>query len=190
MPTQLELDPPRRTAPFEVEPGFYRPANLWLYGNARLLDASLAHIPHTLGLKESLCEELDEIERDAEQLVLSGKILVTGIHSPPHQRAAVVPLRWGSPRVVILACGFHYHLGTGLRDELFPVARLWRYQFDPYVDLVISRHAPGDSPRRFSSHSTLDRLVREVAGRNLPGSLFDQASFRPNGKKWEECGCP
>ncbi|MBA4293215.1 hypothetical protein C0431_09610 [bacterium] len=166
--------PPRRSAPFDLEPGFYEPAGLWLYGNVRLLRSKVSHIEECLGNAHPTPPELDSIERLSEQLVLSGAILVTGIHNPAHQRAAVVPLRWGAPRILVLSGGFEYHLGKELKDEPFRAARLWRYQFDAATDLVISRRAPSKPPTFALQNPTVDRLIRAVSQRTIPALLFQQ----------------
>jgi hypothetical protein len=161
--------PPRRTAPYDVEPGYFEPGGLWLYGNFRLLDGKLASIPAACGPCHHRPTELDGIERQAEELVLSSYVLVCGIHSPAHQRVAVVPLRWGAPRIVAVSGGFHYHLGKDLKDELFRAARLWRYQFDTKTDLVISRRAPDKLPTYACHNPTVDRLIRMIATKEWPG---------------------
>src|SRR5438046_6862207 len=76
--------PPRRTAPYELEPGYFEPGGLWLYGNSRLLDGQLAGVEAACGPNHHLPRELDAIEREAEELVLSSKILVCAIHSAAH----------------------------------------------------------------------------------------------------------
>jgi len=67
---------------------------------------------------------------------------VTGHDTPEYQRSAIVPLRWGSPRILCLDRGLFKVLGEDLKDEAFRAARLWRYQFDPQTDLVISPFRP------------------------------------------------
>lgn len=168
---------PPRSAPFDQEPGFYEPAGLWLYGNARLLNAKLALIEQALGPNDHAPDELDEIERCAEQLVLSGNVLVTGIHSPAHMRAAVVPLRWGSPRVLIVSGGFKFHLGADLNQEPFRAARLWRYRWDPSTDLAVSRRAPDKLPTFAHHNPTVDRLISRIVNHELNGCLFGNPEF-------------
>ncbi len=128
--------PPRRSAPFEQEPGYYEPAGLWFYGNVRLLQSSLFYVPASLGPPTHLPRILDEIERDAEHHVLNSRTLVCGIHQAAHMRAAIVPLRWRSPRIVVLSRGFHFHLGKELTNEPFLSATLWRDRWDPKTDLA------------------------------------------------------
>ncbi|HQU18106.1 MAG TPA: hypothetical protein PLA92_03545 [Fimbriimonadaceae bacterium] len=171
------LAPPKRRAPFQLEPGFYEPAGLWLYGNARLLSGHLVTVPSASGPPFHSPKELDEIERQAEKHVLAGQILVSGIHSPAHQRAAVVPLRWGSPRILVVSGGFYHHLGKELKDEPFRVARLWRYQFDPQTDLVVSRRAPDRAPTFARHNPTVDRLIDRIVGGDVCGCLFGNPEF-------------
>lgn len=154
--------PPRRTARFEDEPGFCESAKLWLYGNSRLTQADLAYVPEAQGA-EHLPHVLEEIERTAEQLVLAGKVLVCGVHSAAHQRVALVPLRWGAPRILVFSGGFLKHLGKDLRDEPFRAARLWRYQWDAKTDLAVSRRSPEKLPTFASNNPTVDRLITQLA---------------------------
>jgi hypothetical protein len=161
--------PPRRSAPFDVEPGYFEPGGLWLYGNSRLLDGKLACVANACGPNHHLPRELDAVEREAEKLVLDGRALVCGIHNAAHQRAAVVPLRWGSPRIVVVSGGFYYHLGQDLKQEPFRAARLWRYEFDPRTDLAVSRRAPDKKPTYASHNPTVDRLIRLIAEHAWPG---------------------
>lgn len=73
---------------------------------------------------------------------MQSEILVTSATRPEYQRSAVVPLRWGSPRVLCLDRGVEATLGEDLTEEPFRAARLWRYQFDPKCDLVVSPYRP------------------------------------------------
>src|SRR5579871_3250956 len=91
---------PRRIAPYDVEPGFYAAGGLWLYGNVRLLAAERAYVSHSLGPSTHFARDLNRIEEEAERIVLGGLILVCGCHNLAHQRACVVPLRWGAPRIL------------------------------------------------------------------------------------------
>ncbi|MHB8636079.1 MAG: hypothetical protein ACYC96_06370 [Fimbriimonadaceae bacterium] len=154
--------PPGRTMPFDIEPGFHALAGLWLYGNVRLLEAELASFEGAGGPPSQSGAELNELERQAEDLVLRGKILVTGIHNPAHMRVAVVPLRWGAPRIVVFSGGFHHHLGPDLDQEPFRTARLWRYRWDPQTDLAVSRRAPDKLPTYAQHNPTVDRLIARI----------------------------
>lgn len=160
---------PKRTAPFDQEPGYHVPASLWLYGNVKLLEGPLAFLPQSLGSPDQSAKELDELERIAEALVLNSKIIVCGVHNVAHQRIAVVPLRWGSPRVVVLSGGFHFHLGTQLNNEPFRAARLWRYQWDPRTDLAITRRDPEKLPTFSTTNRTVDKMVERIATGDWPG---------------------
>lgn len=148
------------TAPPSAEPVplYLEELQLWVYGNTRLLDADLVYVEKALG-KGHLPRDFNEIEERAEVFVLGSKILVCGVHSPAHQRAAVVPLRWGSPRIVVFSGGFHYHLGPNLTDEAFRAARLWRYEWDPKIDLAVSRRSPDKLPTYATHNPTVDRLI-------------------------------
>jgi DNA processing protein len=174
---KTHLTPPKRTAPFRVEPGYYEPAKLWLYGNASLLKSNLACVDRCFGKPIHAPDELERISTDAMNLVLDSKVLVAGIHNIAHQRAAVVPLRWGAPRILALSGGFYCHLGMDLINEPFRAARLWRHRFDPETDLVISLRAPDRLPT-FSRHNpTVDRLIQKVVEHDLPGCLFGNPEF-------------
>ena len=162
----------RRSAPYDQEPGFCTEAGLWLYGNVRLLGSSLVHVHAAFGHPHHSPSTRELIERKVEELVLQGNVLVSGIHNPAHQRAAIVPLRWGAPRILVFSGGFHHHLGADLKEEPFRAARLWRYQFDAKTDLVISRRAPDRLPTFARFNPTVDRLIERVATRRIPGVLF------------------
>ncbi len=163
---------PKRCAPFDEEPGFYEPAGLWFYGNVRLLDAHLACISKALWRSDHLPSELNEIEVEAERLILDSRVMVCGVHSPAHQRVAVVPLRWGSPRIMVFSGGFLHHLGEKLDQEPFRAARLWRYACDPATDLAISRRAPDKAPTFASCNPAVDRLIEKLVTREFAGVLF------------------
>lgn len=176
---------PGRSAPFEMEPGFYVPAGLWLYGNVRLLAGELATVPEAFGPEVHAPVDLDRIERDAERIVLAGKVLVCGMHSAAHQRAALVPLRWGAPRIMVMSGGFFHHLGRDLKEEPFRTARLWRYAWDARTDLAVSRRAPDKMPTFAKHNPTVDRLIARLASGDMPGELF---AHRRKGKGSTVCG--
>jgi predicted Rossmann fold nucleotide-binding protein DprA/Smf involved in DNA uptake len=115
------------------------PPALFLYGNARLLRNRTFCV---LSSRRTSLAGLDQIEALAESGVLAGETLVAGHDRPEYQRAAVVPLRWGSPRIVCLDRGLFQALGEDLSREPFRAARLWRYKFDPETDLAISPCQP------------------------------------------------
>lgn len=186
MATHPKSNPPRRSTPFDQHPGFYEPAGLWLHGNAHLLDGDLACVSETFGSPPQDTEACELIERIAERFVREGRILVTGVHGLAHQRAAIVPLRWGAPRIVVLSGGFFYHLGDDLKREPFRAARLWRYEFDPRTDLAVSRRAPDRLPTFALHNRTVDRLVLQIATRQVPGTLFGNPRFIRGIRGWVE----
>lgn len=175
---------PERNALFESEPGFYPAAGLWFYGNIRLLHGRLGYIPEASGPCDKLPIELDRIGLDTERLVLDGQILVCGVHNLAHRRAAIVPLRWGSPRILVFSGGFYHHLGPNLREEPFRAARLWRYEWDAKVDLAVSTRAPDKMPTFARHNPAVDRIIQELAQGNKKGldSAFD--SLTPAIDRW------
>ncbi len=156
----------------KTQPTHVPSCGLWMYGNLDLLRCPLAHA-HSV-FDESLLydERIFVIEREAEELVLSGKVLVCGIHNQWHQKAAVVPLRWGAPRIVVMSGGFEFHLGKELDHEPFRTARLWRYEWDRHSDLAISRRAPSKLPTYSLRNPTVDRLIRSISSESLRGLPF------------------
>lgn len=161
-----------RNAPFEREPGFYADAKLWLYGNVRLLRGNLDYVSLCLGPEAHSPGDLERIELQAEYMVLRGKTLVCGIHHEAHRRAAVVPLRWGAPRILVVSGGFRYHLGKDLQEEPFRAARLWRYQWDARTDLIISRRPPEKLPTYATHNPAVDRLIHSIAIQEVDALLF------------------
>ena len=166
------VNPPPRTMPYDLEPGYYQSGGVWLFGNARLLQLDLGYVRGAFGPNRHTSAQLNEVEAEAERIVLGGRILVCGIHCEAHKRAAVVPLRWGAPRIVVLSGGFRHHLGPELKEELFRTTRLWRYQFDPQTDLVISRRAPDKLPTYATHNPTVDRLIELIVQGQWPGLRF------------------
>lgn len=128
---------PRSLEEFCVKP----PGYLFFYGNPRVLSNPTFCVIASRGATR---EELDQVGRVVESKTLEGKTLVTGSNTPAYRMAAVVPLRWGAPRVVVVDRGLFEALGENLERELFPAARLWRYRFDPATDLVISFNRPDE----------------------------------------------
>ena len=131
------------------------PGVLFLYGNTKLLESKTFCV---LSSRNSFPADLDLVEKLAEESVLDGGILVAGHDTPEYQRSAVVPLRWGSPRILCLDRGLFKVLGEDLRDEAFRAARLWRYQFDPQTDLVVSPFRP-ESDFAGINNKIRDKLV-------------------------------
>lgn len=170
--------PPPRSAPFDQEPGFYEDGGVWLYGNVRALKANLAFVASACGQGERTPSQLDAISAEAMRFVMSSHVLVCGIQNRTHQRAAVVPLRWGAPRILVLSGGFKYHLGENLDQEPFREARLWRRSWDPLTDLAISRRAPDKLPTFTKNNPTIDRMIRAIVNREWPGLLFEAPSLK------------
>lgn len=126
---------PARIEEFDADP----PGVLFTYGNQSLLNSKTFSV---LSSRNSMPASLELIEKLTEDGVLAGEVLVTGHDTPEYQRAAIVPLRWGAPRILCLDRGFYEALGENLSEEPFRAARLWRYQFDPNTDLVVSPFRP------------------------------------------------
>lgn len=137
------------------------PSILYTYGNERNLDGNTFAV---MSSRKSSEQGLLSIEGLTEEGVLAGEILVTGHDTPEYQRSAIVPLRWGAPRILVLDRGLFAALGEDLKEEPFRTARLWRYQFDAKTDLVISALAP-DKPYRAESNKERDKLIACLARR-------------------------
>lgn len=139
----------------------FQPKRLLAYGNLDLLDRPLFICAEGLvPPKEQRFETWkvgDRIEQQAEAGVLEGKVLLTGIVTPLEQRGAVVPLRWGAPRILVIPCAMELALGPDLDQEPFRSARLWRYKFDPSTDLVLTQYAPGSGRMVYNQRVT--RLI-------------------------------
>ncbi|MBI1755833.1 MAG: hypothetical protein HYR64_01840 [Fimbriimonas ginsengisoli] len=155
--TSVDAGYPALVEVFDPDP----PGVLFLYGNMGLLDGRTFAV---LSSRKSLPADHELIERLVEEGVLAGEVLVCGHDTPEYQRAAVVPLRWGSPRILCLDRGLFRVLGENLRDEAFRAARLWRYEFDPSVDLVVSPFRP-ESDFIGVNNKQRDRLVASLARR-------------------------
>lgn len=155
--TAAEASYPQALDAFDPDP----PGVLYLYGNRRLLDAPSFAV---LASRDAPPAALDATERLAEEGVLKGEALIGGHDTPAYQRAAVVPLRWGAPRVLVLDRGFYAALGEDLRQEPFRMARLWRFQFDPQTDLIVSA-VPPRAPYHRNANRLRDRLVGGLARR-------------------------
>jgi DNA processing protein len=151
------------------------PGVLFLYGNNRLLESRTFSI---LSSRNTLPADLEAIEKFTEEGVLRGDVLVTGHDRPEYQRSAVVPLRWGSPRILCLDRGMYRVLGDDLKDEAFRAARLWRYEFDPKTDLVVSPFRP-NADFIGVNNQVRDRIVGCLSSR----LLFVQASPGGNMEK-------
>ena len=95
-----------------------------------------------------------------------GEVVVSGHDTPEYQRSALVPLRWGAPRILCLDRGLFPALGENLTEEPFRAARLWRYQFDPKTDLVVTPFRPESNyPKKSANNKTRDRLIASLSMR-------------------------
>ncbi|MBC8064712.1 MAG: hypothetical protein H7Y17_07770 [Chlorobia bacterium] len=153
--TAADAHYPTRIEQMDPDP----PGVLFLYGNTKLLEAKTFCV---LSSRNSFPADLNQIEKLTEEAVLDGGILVAGHDTPEYQRSAVVPLRWGSPRILCLDRGLIKVLGEDLKDEAFRAARLWRYQFDPHTDLVVSPFRP-EADFVGINNKIRDRLVGSLA---------------------------
>ena len=155
--TAADAGYPALVEEFDPDP----PGVLFLYGNTRLLQAPTFAV---LASRGTLPAGLDLIDRLTEEGVLGGETLVTGHDRPEYQRSAIVPLRWGAPRVLVLDRGLFGVLGPDLKDEAFRAARLWRYEFDPGTDLAVSPFRP-EADFIGVNNQVRDRLVAALARR-------------------------
>jgi len=150
------------------------PGILFLYGNQRLLESQTFCV---LSSRDSSPAALDQIERLAEDGVLKGDVLVTGHDRIEYQRSAIVPLRWGAPRILCFDRGLFKVLGEDLKDEAFRAARLWRYEFDPQTDLAISPFRP-EADFVGVNNQIRDRIVASLSKRLDFVHLSDSGNMR------------
>ena len=155
--TAADAGYPELMEAFDPDP----PGVLFLFGNHRLLNAKTFCVMASRG---STPADLDRIERATECGVLDGEIIVSGHDRPEYQRSAVVPLRWGAPRILCFDRGLFKVLGEDLKDEAFRAARLWRYEFDHSTDLAISPFRP-DADFIGVNNKVRDRLVAGLSRR-------------------------
>ncbi|MDX2065308.1 MAG: hypothetical protein SFX74_06150 [Fimbriimonadaceae bacterium] len=148
---------PARIEQFDPEP----PGILFLYGNQRLLQGRTFCV---LASRMSTPAQLEQIETSAERGVLAGDVLVSSHDRIEYQRSAIVPLRWGAPRILALDRGLFQVLGDDLKNEAFRAARLWRYEFDPTTDLVLSPFRP-EAGFVGVNNQVRDRLVASLSDR-------------------------
>jgi DNA processing protein len=131
------------------------PGILFLFGNSRLLEGNTFCV---LSSRNSRPADLDLIEKLAEEGVLKSEILVSGHDRPEYKRSAIVPLRWGSPRILCLDRGLFTALGQDLQHDTSHESSLWREKFDPRTDLVVSPFRP-DAGFVGVNNQVRDRLV-------------------------------
>lgn len=137
------------------------PGVLFFHGNFRLLETQTFAV---LSSRGSMPADLDWIERLAEEGVLRSETIVSGHDTAEYQRASVVPLRYGSPRILVLDRGLFTVLGEELNQEAFRTARLWRTEFDPRTDLAVSPFRP-ESEFFGVNNQIRDRLVASLSRR-------------------------
>lgn len=155
--TTADAHYPERLEAFDPDP----PGVLFMYGNQNLLKAKTVCV---LSSRNTSPAGLDLVEKLAEQAVLAGEVIVSGHDTPEYQRAAVVPLRWGAPRILCLDRGLFKALGDDLKEEPFRAARLWRYEFDPRTDLVLSPFRPA-ADYVGVNNQIRDRLIAGISDR-------------------------
>ncbi len=155
--TAADAGYPALVEEFDPDP----PGVLFLHGNTRLLQAPTFAV---LASRATTPAGLELVDRLTEEGVLGGETLVTGHDRPEYQRSAIVPLRWGAPRVLVLDRGLFQVLGPDLKDEAFRAARLWRYEFDPGTDLAVSPFRP-EADFIGVNNQVRDRLVASLAKR-------------------------
>ena len=131
------------------------PGILFLDGNTKLLEANTFSV---LSSRNTRPADLDLIEKLAEEGILRSEVLVTGHDRPEYRRSAIVPLRWGSPRILCLDRGLFTALGPNLTDDSMHESALWREKFDPSTDLVVSPFRP-DAGFVGVNNQVRDRLV-------------------------------
>lgn len=153
--TAADANYPRRIEAMDSDP----PGVLFLYGNSKLIDGNTFCV---LSSRKTPEEGLKTIEALTEEGVLDGRVLVSGHDTPEYQRSAVVPLRWGAPRILVLDRGFFQVFGENLDTEPFRAARLWRYKFDPKTDLAVTWVNPEQGYHR-NSNRIRDRLVASLS---------------------------
>lgn len=151
---------PARIEQFDPNP----PGLLFAYGSLNLLERSTFSV---IASRNAPKAALDKIEQLTEERLLQGAVLVGGVDRLEYQRASVVPLRWGAPRILCLDRGLYGTFGKDLKSEAFRAARLWRHSFDPSTDLALTPFRP-DAHFQGVNNQVRDRLV---------GSLSDRIDF-------------
>jgi len=180
--TAADAHYPERLEEFDTDP----PGVLFVYGNQRLLSSDTFCV---LGSRGTTPAGLDQIESLTESGVLAGEVLVSGHDRPEYQRSAVVPLRWGSPRILCLDRGMYEVLGPDLKSEAFRAARLWRYEFDPKTDLVVSPFRPSAGFHGVNNQ-VRDRLVAGLSRRIDLVNVAPKGNMERIGKMALKCQRP
>lgn len=89
-----------------------------------------------------LWKKLDALEVEVEEAVLAGKVVVVNCAllgrdagmTSAITRVGCVPLRWGTPRLLLLRPDQARALSEDNAEELARSWKLWRYKFDPNTD--------------------------------------------------------
>lgn len=173
--TAADAHYPNRIEALDPDP----PGALFFYGNQNLLKGKTFAV---LSSRNTSPAGLDAIEKLTEDAVLAGEVLVTGHDTPEYQRSAIVPLRWGAPRILCLDRGLFEALGPELKEEPFRAARLWRFQFDPKTDLVVSPFRP-NAAYVGVNNQVRDRLIAALADRSdfvevAPGGNMEKLALK------------
>lgn len=155
--TAADASYPARIESFDPDP----PGVLFLYGNTPLLEAKTFAVLASRGASRA---DLELMESLTETGTIEGETLVGGHDRVEFQEASVVPLRWGAPHILCLDRGLFQVLGPELSNQAFRKARLWRHQFDPKTDLVISPFRPNDHFLG-ANNRIRDRLIASLADR-------------------------
>jgi hypothetical protein len=148
----------------QAKPTFLESLGLWVYGNPRLLTSKRTHVNKVCTGNENNPQDLIDIAIETNRLVFDGFVIVSGIHNRLHRQSALVPLRWGSPRILVISGGFTHYFGDDFGEEPFPLARRWRDRWDPRVDLAVSAQAPDARPCLARHIPAVNRLVQKLAG--------------------------
>jgi len=160
------------------------PGYLFLYGNERLLRNPTFCV---IASRDAAQKDVARAARVVEEQLLAGKTLVTGSDTQSYRSAAMVPLRWGAPRIVVLDRGLVEALGENLDEELFPAARVWRQRFEPDTDLAISFGRPdeGASPGALARR---DEIVVGLAQEVYAIKLRKGGNMERFAARAEQCG--
>jgi|CXWL01.1.fsa_nt_gi hypothetical protein len=139
------------------------PMRLSYCGNFRLLESSRAAIPLASSRNSASATNTDVVKMLADQLVFVPMVIVCGIHTLAQVESALVALRWGCPRIMLLPGHLHLHLGSHLDEEPEQSFLQWRSHWDGSTDLALSLQTEDSAPDGSTSNWMLDRTIREIA---------------------------
>ncbi len=157
MVTTMDAAYPQLIEGFDPDP----PAVLFLYGNTKLLQTKTFCV---MASRNAPPSALNTIESLTEEGTRNGEVLVSGHNTNEYRASAIVPLRWGAPRILALDRELFEVLGSQLNQEPFQTARLWRHEFDPQTDLAISAVAP-KTPSHPAMNRQRDKLIVSLSRR-------------------------